>query len=375
MEMSDLEYISTVEKRRRSDGYLREMYMAIKSNRAEDAAGLLLKAVEADPDNFYSNFEMAKAQISAKNPDKAAFFLERCLAAHPKSPMVLQMLSDIYRSLGTDRYGLLRKQLEMVCNAAPFRSYAHEDSRPTEIINKIADAQDLDTIARAVIVKDMKELKSVLDGTRLPYSSHLSDSWLRMWEYSGAILSTKVHSRMAVLDAGGTGTLFSYYLAKHGCQVTTIDINGKKVTDAQEISARLGFSMTHIHGSISEPFLPDQYFDCIFSICVLEHLLLDDQKKAIKNLADHLRPGGLLFLTFDIGLNAADYPIVTEDQIAKRFVEPSGLELVGNRQYCFDYADLKDKIPSYIFGSLMLWKSGDAIRLPLRKAARRPAPA
>lgn len=226
-------------------------------------------------------------------------------------------------------------------------------------INKLADYQDLHTVARAEIIRGLLAVRSVLDRGACAYSSPMSNSWLRFWEYSGAILEAGLDDRMSVLDAGGTGTVLSYYAALCGCNVTTIDTDHRKVSDAWATSAKLGLEMEHKLGSVTDMSFPDDAFHRVFCICVIEHLTPEDeQKKAIRELARVLRPGGILALTFDWGEEAADLPLATVEEVEERLVEPSGLEVMGNKLFHADSNDLRDTRMDYTFGALFLRKPG-----------------
>lgn len=233
------------------------------------------------------------------------------------------------------------------------------------MVNKPADAQDLHQLARKEIARELLQFKGYLDRNDVPYSSQMSEHWLRTWEYTGAIIETEVDSRMKVLDVGGTGTIFSYYLAIQGCRVTTVDIDGQKVEDAVKVSSAMNLGMDHRLVSITDVDFMESEFDRIFCICVIEHLMPEDQKIALRKMARFLKPGGLLYMTFDVGFSAADHPIVDEEQIRERYVGPSGLTLVGNTVYQFDANDLDVYHPDHTFGSLLLVKPGDAVCLPL----------
>ncbi|MBI4180130.1 class I SAM-dependent methyltransferase, partial [bacterium] len=75
---------------------------------------------------------------------------------------------------------------------------------------------------------------------------------------------------------------------------------------------------------------PDQCFDRVFSISVLEHIQpAADQKNAVEQMARVLKPGGLMLLTLDY----AERPIPGKSDVflpadVKRVIEWSGLSPV-----------------------------------------------
>jgi hypothetical protein len=60
---------------------------------------------------------------------------------------------------------------------------------------------------KSIITKLIKR-KSLIDHTKMPYSRYMQLHCLRLWEYAIAIVESVVDSRMNVLDAGSTGTIF-----------------------------------------------------------------------------------------------------------------------------------------------------------------------
>jgi len=234
-------------------------------------------------------------------------------------------------------------------------------------INKLADLQDMHQLARKPILKRLADLRATLGETGLGFSDHLQKHWLRMWEYSSAIMESRVDVRMRVLDAGGTGTVFSYYLAAEGCRVTTVDIDRKKVDDAVALSKHLGLDMIHRLESITELSDKDASYDRVFCISVIEHINAENQPRAVTELARVLKPGGILSITFDYGTYAADSPFVSPEEVDERIIEPSGLTVLGDDFVPFSQ-DLGTHSEQYTFGSLFLKKNGES-KIPKKRDA------
>ncbi len=235
-------------------------------------------------------------------------------------------------------------------------------------INKLADLQDFNVVSKSAIIDRLLKTKHVIDKTGLPYADHMQDNWLRLWEYSGAIIESRLDKRMVVLDAGGTGTIFSYYMAVEGCEVHTVDTWEEKVTDAKKLSEALGLPMYHSIQDIRDLVYKDAYFDAVYCICVIEHLAKATQVVGIRELARVLKPGGVLSFTFDYGKDAADFPILDEDEVVSRIAVPSGLEIIGNSEFHAISTDLGGTSLDYTFGSLFLRKPGQ-LRLRTERVA------
>lgn len=233
-------------------------------------------------------------------------------------------------------------------------------------LNRLADYQDMHQLARKAVMYRLLEMKAYVDATELPYSSHLQDYWLRLWEYSSVIMESRVDARMRVLDAGGTGTVFSYYLSAEGCDVHTVDLLEEKVRDARLMSSRLGLPMEHRVESIVSLSYPSGFFDRVFSISVIEHLPIEDQGQAVAELARVLKPGGILAVTFDYGPEGSDNPIRNADEVFERLVTPSGLLVLDNPIFITEVEDYCDKSPTWTFGRLFLVKPGHISLTPTR---------
>lgn len=267
------------------------------------------------------------------------------------------------RILKDIRSDTLKSFAESSIHNSELKSYELKQTIPQESkelkINKLADIQDLNQVARGAVIERLLKMKHTIDKTGLPYSNHMQDHWLRLWEYSGAIIESHLDKRMKVLDAGGTGTIFSYYLAAEGCDVHTVDIMEEKVRDAKILSEELGLNMQHSVQSITKLSYPDCYFDATCCICVIEHLPKEEQPVALKELSRILKPGGILSLTFDYGRNAKDNPILNPDEVITRLVIPSGLRITGNEKFHAASNDLGGTSMDYTFGSLFLKKPGE----------------
>ena len=232
------------------------------------------------------------------------------------------------------------------------------------VLNKLADTQDLQRLARRAVAQRLVQMKALLDEAQLPYSRQAADHWLRIWEYSGAVVESGVDGRMRVLDAGGTGTVLSYYLAAEGCRVTTVDINPQKLADTRTTTPALGLAMDHVLASITDlPFAPES-FDAVFCVCVIEHVARAEQGRGMRELGRVLRPGGVLAVTFDYGCEGADNPFLSPQEVVDRLIVPSELAVIGNPALDVDPEDFGGATARYTFGSLFLGKPGRLLLPP-----------
>jgi SAM-dependent methyltransferase len=168
-------------------------------------------------------------------------------------------------------------------------------------------------------------------------------------EYPWAVVHGDFQPGHRVLDAGCGRGILQYYLARKGCAVSGCDIDGfrsKRLLKAQRLLHRIGLAprpdlttrlranARHFGVSIDyhiEPMQaltwPDETFDRVASISVLEHIQpAADQRAAIGQLARVLKRGGLLVLTLDY----TERPIEGKSDIfgpadVARVIEWSGL--------------------------------------------------
>ena len=144
--------------------------------------------------------------------------------------------------------------------------------------------------------------------SHLPYA-------VRRAEYPWAILNADLNrTNMKILDVGSSLSLLPNYLSKHGHQVTVLDIEPipmKKLGPMMAKWANLP-TLNYKLGSVLELPFPDESFDRVFCISVLEHLeeehvngkIVNYRKKnldikAIAEMLRVLRTGGLLVITLD----------------------------------------------------------------------------
>lgn len=211
---------------------------------------------------------------------------------------------------------------------------------------------------------DYEPLSNAVDDGRVP--------WYLYWEIVWVMKhGPEVKPNMRLLDAGGTSSLFTCYLASLGCEVHSIDINRRLVANGNRIAKAMGWNMRSYHMDVKKLDFEDESFDHAYSICVFEHLEYEARRQALSEIARCLRPNGILSLTFDYR-NPAPYvapygpdtseknQLKTESDIRRNFVLADDFELLGNqgfldngRSYLVNYR--YDNAP-YTFAAIFLRK-------------------
>jgi ubiquinone/menaquinone biosynthesis C-methylase UbiE len=157
-------------------------------------------------------------------------------------------------------------------------------------------------------------------------------TWSRIWEYPfvATHVATFSQTRLAgnhinhhdqakpkILDVGAAVTFFSAYLAQQAIELTNFDYDESMIPRFEQAFSRVRSEMNlkemprYLAGDARNTKLPDQSFDGILCISVLEHI--PHWEQALTEFVRLLRPGGLLIMTFDVqyrgtpdGLNADD---------------------------------------------------------------------
>jgi len=186
--------------------------------------------------------------------------------------------------------------------------------------------------------------------------------WHKRWEYERALACVPWQPGWRVLDFGGGATLPVFYLANCGLEVASYDIapelTGWAKTLAQKRHWRLAASTRDL---TVEPLAADDTFDWAMSFCVLEHLPRETQRRAARLLADCLKPGGHMTLTFDFGPEApAPDALRNLDDVAE-LIQATGLEPLDGQAFEDTgerfVLDKRHPAARFTFGALFLRKS------------------
>ena len=125
--------------------------------------------------------------------------------------------------------------------------------------------------------------------------------WSRQVEWPWCIEQADLQSHHRCLDVGSGWSVLKYAVAKRSGDVVCLDNDPDSMQKATEATRRIGAAnVSHVEGDARSLPLPDETFDRVFCVSVLEHLPGDDVSKALSELIRVLKPGGVLLLTFDV---------------------------------------------------------------------------
>jgi SAM-dependent methyltransferase len=214
-----------------------------------------------------------------------------------------------------------------------------------KMISKFAEAEEIETPDYAAINKRLLRITAENDliDHREVNLQRFSD-WFssiscersfygsRFWEYPFAILAARLEKGMKCADIGCGSTPFTPYLC---------DIVGKEnvsgfdpdYVDTDDVVRHFSFGARKAHiekfgfhfykNDFVKLDVPDDSFDRVFCISVLEHI--DDvvvKQRGLQEMARILKPGGKLIITFDTGIDVLlNRPL--------QIIELSGLVLDG----------------------------------------------
>jgi len=152
--------------------------------------------------------------------------------------------------------------------------------------------------------------------------------WFKYWEIVWLTSHNDFRPESSVLDLGGSSSLFSFYLASKGLDVTTIDIQEVLTENANHVAREMGWKLRSITMDMTKMRFTEK-FENITSVCVFEHLCKDDRIRTIRTIRDLLVEGGRFSITFDFGISHINTP----SDVYEQFIKYSGLGVRGNQTF------------------------------------------
>jgi 2-polyprenyl-3-methyl-5-hydroxy-6-metoxy-1,4-benzoquinol methylase len=192
-------------------------------------------------------------------------------------------------------------------------------------------ATDLFRQLRTAADRFLDEHGDLLAPYRRRWVSDPLHQWSRQWEYPYAwervaSLARGQRERMRVLDAGSGITFFPYTMnASLGVEVVCVDGDDSLGAIHHVLRERTGASVKFVSADLRRLPQPDNYFDVIYCLSVLEHTR--GYPEILLELRRVLRPGGTLVVSFDLSLDGdSDIPLDIAAQLTETLtnVFPSG---------------------------------------------------
>lgn len=232
-----------------------------------------------------------------------------------------------------------------------------------EIINKTMDRQDLASATAIKIIDELNHLilsikardlrisswygRFNLQGSKdssewinrginySPLPSAADDNnfpWFLYWEIVWLLLNNDFKPGQSVLDLGGSSSLFSYFLAHKGLNVTTVELQSSLVENANFTAEKMNWPLKNIVMDMRELSF-DEQFDHVTSVCVFEHIPMYDRVEINKEIKKILKPGGHFSITFDYRNPSKAAKISSPEEVERQFIISSGLSPRGNMPF------------------------------------------
>jgi len=212
-------------------------------------------------------------------------------------------------------------------------------------------------ILELALLKQPVWLQYFLKKSRLLQSYVGYNHWSRAWEYPWAIYVAKLTEHCRVLDVGGGGSSLPDYLSKLGHEVYVIDpslrdgvnlyfdknkslfrnlrsfifrttMNLLKINSVEGIhSIRKTSGIKYLAQKASSIDYPDNYFDRVFCLSVMEHIPKDEWKVCMAEFERVLKKGGHLVITLDMTIDESN------ERLYMRLINYSSLKLIGDPHY------------------------------------------
>ncbi|MCW4045019.1 MAG: class I SAM-dependent methyltransferase [Candidatus Bathyarchaeota archaeon] len=152
--------------------------------------------------------------------------------------------------------------------------------------------------------------------------------WFKYWEIVWLTTNNDFQPDTRILDLGGSSSLFSYYLASKGLDVTTIDIQETLNRNGNNVARKMRWKLKCLTMDMRKMFFKDK-FENVTSVCVFEHLSKVDRIRTISTIRDLLSDGGRFSITFDFGISH----INTSRDVHDQFIKYSALHVRGNQTF------------------------------------------
>lgn len=218
---------------------------------------------------------------------------------------------------------------QVACKIPSLRA-SYENKRVYEVYRLARIASNRDFPAKAldsgwanhddVIQNSYKKLTNELVEISKAVGSFVSNipqplHWSRLYEYPYAIINSSLPEHPSrefrIFDPGASNCPLQFYFAMKGYEVYSLDLDLWALKRVAKTKSERGLKSLHIaYGNILSLPFPDNYFDRVVNISVLEHIVYRIKQDTdiilrafVNELLRVLKPNGLIVLTFDVNMS------------------------------------------------------------------------
>ena len=188
-------------------------------------------------------------------------------------------------------------------------------------------------------------MDSTVDAVRGYYDENAQLEWDRLEKHPFEfIFTTDMMERYIrpgdrVLDIGGGPGRYSIHFAKKGCRVVLAELAGGNVALAREKAAEAGVAIeSYVCDCLELDKLGLGQFDHVFLMGPLYHLQREEDRiRAVETALRHLKPGGVLYVSFILVFAGIIYDLQNEGLVAEDLKNPLAMALVEAVERGEDY--------------------------------------
>lgn len=162
----------------------------------------------------------------------------------------------------------------------------------------------------------------------------------KAWAYPWCVLNGRIEKHQICMDFGcGSWTNLTHHISEMSDFLTV----GLDLDNLQSDTEKVRFFIT----PTDRIEFPDNFFDRVFSVSVLEHVPIAQRDTVLKELFRVLRPGGLAVLVIDwvFGMN----PSLLQQLSTSQYLGRIGSQIYGNYDFAKildDYSDIVTPLES-----------------------------
>ena len=172
-----------------------------------------------------------------------------------------------------------------------------------DMLNKTYNHSDVFSDELYPLIKSIEVMRSRFISKKIPIhidgEDELRDKYYpRFWEYASVIQYSNIEKGMKILDAGSAYSILAPFLTEMGFDIRANDISvywKERKKQMKEIGKDFKLD---VYDLVNTRY-PDEYFDRILCVSVIEHIPEAKIDAALLELNRILKKGGILAVTFD----------------------------------------------------------------------------